>query len=98
MAAGKHGAGFGDLVQGAGDDLIQLFGWKLFGWKTDQVEADFRLASHGVNVTDRIGGGDLTEAVWIVYRRGDEISREDDGQIIGETIDSGIITGGIAHQ
>ena len=98
MPAGQDRPGLRDLVQSAGDNLVELVGGQFFGWKTDQVEAHFGFAAHGVDIADGVGGGDLAKDVGVVYRRGYEVSRHHDGQVIGEAINPGVVVGFVTHQ
>jgi hypothetical protein len=56
------------------------------------------MAPHGVNIADGVGCRDLSENIGIVYRRRDKVGSHDDGQVIAQTIDPGIVVGFIAYQ
>ena len=93
MAAGEHCAGLGDLVQGTCDNTVQLFGRQLAGWEADKVQAGDWACAHGINVTDGVCRGDLAVGERVVDRGRDEVGGGDDGNLLVQLVDTGIIAG-----
>jgi len=52
-----------------------------------------RPATHGIDVTQGVGGSDLAKAEGVVDNGGEKIQGLDQGRLIIEPIDSGIIAG-----
>jgi len=48
---------------------------------------------HGVNIAQRVGGGNLAEQIWIVNNRREEIGRLDQGDVRRDAIDARIVAG-----
>ena len=64
---------------------------ELSGWKADDVERGQRLATHRVHVGQRVSGSDLSEGVWVVDDRREEVHRLHEGKIIGQDEDAGVV-------
>ncbi len=62
-----------------------------FFGKTDKRERSQRLSSHGVNVAERVGGGDLAEGVGIVHDGREKIHRLDERRLGREQIHAGVV-------
>jgi hypothetical protein len=94
MAAGEGALGFlgfgGATLEDFVDDLVadEVDG------HADDGEGGEGLAAHGVDVGERIGGGDLAVKVWVVDDGGEEVDGLDEGAFIVETIDSRVVGGG----
>ena len=93
MAAGEHCPGLGDLVQGTGDNAVELFGRKFPRGKADKVQAGDWASAHGINVTDGVCRGDLAVGERVVDRGRDVVGGGDDGNLLGQLVDTGIIAG-----
>jgi hypothetical protein len=64
---------------------------QLAGGKRDDVERSERLASHGVDVGQCVGGRDLPEVEWIIHNGGEEVNSLNEGQIVGHSENSRIV-------
>ena len=62
------------------------------------VQAQLRLAAHGIHVRQSIGGGDLPEQIGIIRDGREEIHRLYQGQVIGNLVDAGVVALVKAHQ
>ena len=93
MATGEHCAGLGDLVQGTCDNAVQLFRRKFPGGEADEVQAGDWACAHGINVTDGVCRGDLAIGERVVDRGRDVVSGSDDGNLLAQLVDTGIIAG-----
>ena len=86
-------AGFVHLVLPAAQDLAEDGDVQLVDGPADDVHRGQRLAAHGVDVGERVGRGDLSEAIRVIDDRREEIDRLDEGEIIGQHEDAGVIVG-----
>ena len=77
VAAHHRASGLDHLRQAAGQNALQNFEIA-FVRKTDKGQRGQRLSAHGVNVAERVGGGDLAEGVGIVHDRREKIHRLDE--------------------
>ena len=68
VAADDGASGFDHLGEAAGEDAFENFEISFLG-KADQSERGERRAAHGVDIAERVGGGDLSEGVGIVDDR-----------------------------
>ncbi len=93
MATGEHCAGLGDLVQGTCDNAVQLFRRKFPGGEADEVQAGDWACAHCINVTDGVCRGDLAIGERVVDRGRDEVGGGDDGDLLAQLVDTGIIAG-----
>ena len=98
MPSGKDRSGLGDLAQCSGDDAVEVFGRQFLRREADQVQADLGYSTHGVDVADGVGRGDLAVLIGIVNRRRDEIGRDHDGDLARQPVDAGVIAGLVADQ
>ena len=57
-----------------------------------------RLAAHGVDVGDRVGGGDAAEVERVVDDRHEEVGGGDQRLLVVELVDGGVVGGLDAHQ
>src|SRR4029077_5250307 len=72
VAANHCASGFDHFGKTAGEDAFEDFKIDLVG-KTDQGQRGEGTASHGVDVGECVGSGDLAEGVGIVNDRGEEV-------------------------
>jgi len=79
--AQRRGGAFED---GAENPVGNVFG------EAAEIEGEQRRAAHGVDVGERVGGGNPAEAARVVAHRGDEIGSGDQGAAV-EKEDSGIV-------
>jgi hypothetical protein len=93
VAAGEHCPGLGDLVQGTGNNAVELFGRQFPGGEADKVQAGDRAGTHGINVTDGVGRGDLAVGERVIDRGCDEVGGGDDGDFLAQLVDTGVIAG-----
>jgi hypothetical protein len=98
VASGKHCTGFRDLAESPCHDLMQNLRLQLLGREHGQVEAGDGSPSHGVDVADGIGCGDLAEGERIIHRRSDEICGRDQGDLVREAIDPRIVARFVANK
>jgi hypothetical protein len=63
----------------------------VFNGKGHQIHGGFGNAAHGVDVAQGIAGGNLTECIGIIHNRREKINGLNQGQVIGYTIDAGVI-------
>ena len=89
--AADHGAsGFDHLGEAARENALQNCEISFLG-KADESERGKRLAAHGVNVAQGIGGCDLSEGVRIVDDGREEIDGLHQSLIGGDEIHSGVV-------
>ena len=93
MTARQNCPGFSDFAQRPFDDSVQYLGSQFAGGEAHQIQAGEWTASHSVDVTQRIGGTDLSEQIRIVYWRCDKIGGDDQSGLIIQLIDAGIVAG-----
>jgi hypothetical protein len=90
VAANDGASGFDHLGKAASQDAFENFEIGFVG-EADQGERGERASAHGVDVAERVGGGDLAEGVRIV----DDGRKEVDGLhecLVGrELIHSGVV-------
>ena len=92
MAADDRAICFRHFRKAAAQNLFESFG-SACGGKCDDGERGNRPAAHGVDVAERVGGGNLAEQIGIVHDRREKIDGLYDGEIVGEAIDGGVVTG-----
>ena len=98
VAADDHCAAFYNLVGAAFEDLTENGEVHFALGKTDDVHAGLGLAAHGVNIAQRIGGGNLAEQIGIVDDGCEKIHRVDDGQVGPQSKHAGVVGGFGADQ
>jgi hypothetical protein len=59
--------------------------------KHDEIERRQRLAAHGVDVADRVRGGDTAKRKRVVDHRRKEVDRSDDRQPAAHAIDARVV-------
>src|SRR5690606_30049508 len=57
-----------------------------------------RCGAHGVDVGERVGGGDAAEVARVVDDRGEEVGGGDDGLVLVELVHRGVVGGVGADQ
>ena len=67
-------------------------------WPGDEVEREQRRATHRVDVGQRVGRRDPTPVVRIVDDRREEVGGDDDGEVVAEAIDRGVVGGVETHE
>src|SRR5580704_1659041 len=92
MSADDEASGFGHFCQAAAHDLIERRGIAAL-WKSDERQRGNGSAAHGVNVTERVGGGDLAKEIRVVNDGGEKIGGLHEGKLVGDAIDAGIVAG-----
>src|ERR1035438_8036149 len=90
VASHDCASGFDHLRQAAGQDALEDLDISLVG-EADQSERGERLSAHGIDIAERIGGGDLAEDVWIVDDGGEEIHRLDERRLRRELIHASVV-------
>src|SRR4029077_5470019 len=86
-----HGdSGLNHLGQSAGKNPLQNFQISLLG-KADHGEGSKWTSAHGVDIAERVGGGDLAEDVRVVYDRREEIHGLHEGLVGSDLIHSGVV-------
>jgi hypothetical protein len=74
VAAAELRSCFFDLRLAPGQDLTQ-YSEVQRAWEGDEVHRGQGLAAHRVHVRERVGRGDLAEAVWVVHDGREEVRR-----------------------
>ena len=90
VPAGDDGAGLGDLVLPAGEDLARLLGLERLR-EHAQRQRRQRPPAHRVHVAERVGRGDLPVEPRIVRRRRDEVGGHHERLAIAQTIHAGVV-------
>jgi hypothetical protein len=98
VAPDKDGPGFVYLLKAALQDFLEDFFGHVGDGKTDDVHGSERLAPHGVDVAQGIGGCNTAKVVGIIHNRGDKIDGLDQGQIIIEFVNASIVGGFYTYQ
>lgn len=94
VAAGEDAASLGDLVGTAAEDGVDDLGWEDVGGDADDVHGGDGASAHGVDVGEGIGGGDLAVEIGVVHDGGEKIEGLDEGALVIEAIDGGVVGGG----
>ena len=97
VAPGDESPGLIDLVVSAPQELVH----RLLGHvRRDghDVQAQLRLAPHGVDIAEGVGGGDLPEEVGIVRDGREEVHRLHQSQVVCDLVDAGVVALVKAHQ
>ena len=82
--------GFHHFREAAGQNLLQHFEVTV-GRKANVSQRGDGTAAHGVDVAQRIGGGDLAEGVGVVHDGSEEIDRLHQRKPRGDFVDAGIV-------
>ncbi len=92
VAAGQDATALAHGRGGTGEDGRHRLARQFLGEGGDaQGEED--AAAHGVDVAHRVGCGDGAERGRIVDQRWEEIERADDGQLVAQSVDGGVVGG-----
>ena len=73
MAAGDWNAGLAGGVGAAAHDFAQNLERQFIDRPGDEAERPQRFAAHGVDIRERVGGGDTAELEGVVHHRGEKI-------------------------
>ncbi len=90
VAADYDASGLDHFGEAAGENVLEDFEIAFFG-EANHGEGGDGASAHGVNVAERVGGGDLAEGVGVVHDGGEEIDGLDECQIGVELIDAGVV-------
>ena len=90
VAADHGAAGFDHLRKAAGEDALEHLEIAFIG-KTDERERAERASAHGVDVAERVDGGDLPEGVGIVHDGGEEIHGLNEGGVGRDQVHPGVV-------
>src|SRR6202521_3672429 len=97
MAANDAALRFIHFHKAAAHNLFENFRIAFFG-KPDDGKRGNRPASHGVDVAERVGGGDLTEKLRGIHDRREKIDGLDEREAFAEQVDSCVIVRIKAHE
>src|ERR1700722_5209399 len=92
MPADYEASGFGHFCKSAAHDLIENRRIAALRESNERQRGNWA-PPHGVNVTERVRGGDLSEKIWVVNNRREKISGLYQSDIRRDAIDAGIIAG-----
>ena len=90
VAADDGASGFHHLRKAAGQNALENFEIAFFG-EADQRERSQRTSAHGVDVAQRVGGGDLSEGVGIVDDGREEVDGLHQRGVGRDLIHSGVV-------
>src|SRR5579859_2072973 len=90
VAAYYGASGFDHFGEAAGENALEDADVGLVG-ETDEGHRGERLPAHGVNVAERVGGGDLAEGVGVVDDGRKEVDRLYERLVGRELIHSGVV-------
>ena len=97
MAASEQAACLTHLLARGGEDLPEHRGWQALREGGDR-EREERRAAHSEDVVQGVRGGDRTEVAGVVDDGREEVEREDEGTLVVEAVDGGIVRGGEADE
>ena len=96
MAAGDDGPGIVGRVIAASKNLPDgFFRHTLCGAK--DIQRQFGFASHSIHIAEGIGSGDFAVKIGIVHDGREEVGGLDQGGVVVEDIDAGVVALVIAH-
>ena len=75
------------------EDLAHHLGRDLVHRHAEDGKRHDRLAAHGIDVGDGVGGGDAAEVVGVVDHRHEEVGGGDDAGVVVELPDGGVVGG-----
>ena len=90
MAADHGASGLDHLREAAGENALEGRDVGFVG-EANERQRSQRLTTHGVDVAERVGGGDLAEDVGIVDDGSEEVDRLDERRLRRELIHAGIV-------
>ena len=82
----------------AGQDRAQDLGAEPLDRERHDVQTGQRPSPHRVDVAEGVGRGDPAEVVRVVDDGREKVDRLDQGQIVAEAVDPGVVAGGVADQ
>ena len=91
VAAHQRHPGLLYFVQSAPQNFLQDGDIHIPAGEADHIHRGYRPAAHRINIADGIGGGNLPETVRVVDNRRDKIDRLNNGDIIGNFVNAGIV-------
>ena len=97
VATDDERAGFVHFILATAQDFGEHRKRQLSHGEADDIERGDRLTTHGVDVGQRVGGGDLTEHVGVVDDRRKEVDRLHEGDVVGQRKDSRVVEGLAPH-
>ncbi|MCY1180592.1 hypothetical protein D9M73_210470 [compost metagenome] len=96
MAAGQRDAGFGAHRTATADHFAGHFRRQHVDRPAEDGDGHQRVAAHGVDVADGVGGGDAAEVVRVIDDRHEEVGGRDHTALVIEGVDCRVIARGIA--
>ena len=90
VPAHDGGAGLVDLLIAAAQDLVDNVGGHVLG-HGHHVKRYLGLAAHGIDVRERVGGGNGTIGVGVIGDGREEVDRLHDGHVVGHAVDRRIV-------
>ena len=93
MAAGDGNAGRRAYCSAALEDFAHHLGRDLVDGHAEDRQRQDRLAAHGVDVGDGVGGGDAAEVEGVVDHRHEEVGGGDDAGVVVELPHRGVVGG-----
>jgi hypothetical protein len=87
-----------DLVQAAGQDGLEDILRHGSARVADDIERGEGSPPHGIDVAQRVGRGDLPKGIRIIDDGGEKIQRLDEGDLLRQAVDPGIVRGFYSHQ
>ena len=94
VATGEGAFSFGHLVGSPEEDLVDDVEREFIGGDGHDVHRGDRLASHGVDVGEGVGGRDLSEEVGIIDDRREEIEGLHNRELFRDFINGGVVRAG----
>ena len=85
-------------LRGAPENFSEHLEWDPFAGPAHQVQAEERAAAHGVDVADRVGRRDAAPHARVVVDGGDEVGGDDQGAVVVQPPDRGVVARGRAHE
>ena len=97
VSAGDDAAGLHRLVVTALQNLADGLQRQAVG-HTQKVHGQLGQAAHGIDIAEGVCRGDLAEQIGIVHNGRKEIYRLDDGGIVADLVNTGVVAAVIAHK
>src|ERR1043166_215703 len=85
VSADNHGAALFYFIGASLENLTEHADVHLSFRKANDVQTCFRLATHGINIAQRVSSGDLAKKIRVVNNRSKKIHRVHDGEIRTQT-------------
>ncbi len=90
MSSGKQGARGSNLLVGRGEDRAEHLDRQLFGKRRDRERQEGR-AAHGEHIVESVRRRNRSVVGRVVHDRREEIEREDQGALVVEPVDGGVV-------